>query len=428
MYGHVPTISRTIEQYRDLIGDAGLQEIRDLARPLTGARVLHLNIAPFGTIVSDLLGSLVPLMNSVGLSADLQVIRVAADFQHVNSAMYDALGGADAEWTPEMANTWLKYNAMNARLFDRDYDFVVIHDPQPAGILSAKLEQSGQRPAGKWIWHCHLDLGDARPEVWDLLRRHVEHHDAIAFSAAEYARPDIQTPLERIIPPAIDPLGPRNAELPRQVTSQVLHQHGIDDQRPLICQIARFDRWNDPVGAAEAYRLAKQSCPELQLILVATVEPEDDLSWSQWQQIAQRSREDRDLHLLSSIREVGNTEMNAFQRAADVCLQMSVKKGFAVTLLEAMWKGRPVVGGRSGALPLQIVDGLNGYLVANSQESARRIEHVLTEPESAREMGEAGHRLAGERYTVTSYLRDYLALFRDLAGVQNPPTGDPQKP
>jgi trehalose synthase len=364
-------------------------------------------------------------MNSVGLSAELQVIRVAADFQHVNTAMYNALGGADAEWTPEMQNTWLKYSAMNARLFDRDYDFVVIHDPQPAGILSAKLGQTGRQPAGKWIWHCHLDLRDAQPEVWDLLRRHVEHHDAIVFSSAEYARLDLQARQTGIISPAIDPLGPRNAELSRQVTEQVLHQQGIDSQRPLVCQIARFDRWNDPVGAAEAYRLAKQPFPELQLILVATVEPEDDLSWSQWQQIAQRSREDRDLHLLSSVREVGNTEMNAFQRAADVCLQMSVKKGFAVPLLEAMWKGRPVVGGRSGAMPLQIVDGLNGFLVQDPSESARRIAEILSDPAAGQAMGERGRELAAEKYSITSYLREYLQLFRSLVDADQPATRFP---
>jgi len=424
MLGSVPLSPKALEDYRPVVGDGVIEEIRRLAAPLAGARVLHLNATSFGGGVAEILSTLVPLMNDVGLAADWQVIRGADEFYQVTKAMHNSLQGMFVDWTPQMRDIWLRYNSFNAELFDESYDFVLVHDPQPAALPTCLRGRNSAHAAGKWIWRCHIDLTDAQVQTWDLLRQYVNDFDGAIFTAAEYVKQDLSGPQQFIVPPAIDPLSPKNADLPEETAREILHRYGVDHTRRVIAQVSRFDPWKDPLGVIEVYRLAKREFPDLQLVLIASMAHDDPEGWAWYERTVRRAGEDFDIHILSNLNGVGNVEVNAFQRTAQVVIQKSVREGFGLVVSEALWKRRPVVAGRVGGIPLQLLDGETGFLVSTTEECADRVSDLLHDSTLAERMGAAGREFVRQHFLITRYLRDYLHIFRTLSGLeQTAPSG-----
>ncbi len=417
MLGSVPTTPKSIEAYRPVIGDAATDEILRLAAQLRGARVLHVNATAFGGGVAEILGTLIPLMNDVGLDADWQVIKGADEFFNVTKAMHNSLQGMYYDWTPAMRQTWLDYNKLNADLFDESYDYVVIHDPQPAAIPAFLEERTGSRP-GKWVWRCHIDITDAQAQVWDMLRPHVERYDGAIFTLPDYVKDDLRHPQIFCVPPAIDPLSPKNAELPDETVSAILERYGVDPKRPMVTQISRFDPWKDPLGVIDVYRMAKREVPDLQLVMVASMASDDPEGWDWYERTVRRAGEDFDIHILSNLNGVGNIEVNAFQRAARVVIQKSVREGFGLVVSEALWKGRPVVAGNVGGIPLQLVNGKTGFLVNTNEECAEKLLFLLQHRDEADKMGAMGVEHVRDNFLTTRYLRDYLNIFCQLSGLE----------
>jgi trehalose synthase len=414
MYGSVPVGHRSLHDYRPLVGDQMIEEITRLAKPLAGARVLHLTIAAFETATADRLAGLIPLMNACGLKADWQVIRTSDEFTTANHAVYNALAGDFVEWGMLAEQTWLKYNAMNADLFDDSYDYVVIHDPQPAGILNEIIQRTGKKPAGRWIWRSHLDLAEAQTDVWAAVLGQLNPYDAVIYSAEEWAVPELRNKLSIIVPETIDPLNAQNIDISSETVESILRRYNIDPHRPTICQVSRFDRWSDPTGAIDIYRQVKKAVPEVQLLLVASVLSSESEMWPYYERTARYAGEDFDVHLLSSLNSIGQMEINAFQRSAQVAMQKSVRKGFSAALVEAGWKRKPVVAGLSGGLHMQIIDGETGYLGSTVDQNAEQIIRLLQDRDLAERMGQAGHEHVRKDFLLTTCLERYLKLFNTL--------------
>jgi len=414
MLGLVPVTMKFVEEYRPVVGDAVVEELYELARTLQGARVLHVNATAFGGGVAEILGTLVPLMQDLGLAAEWQVIRGADDFFKVTKAMHNSLQGMHTQWTPEMFDTWFRYNQLNAELFDQDFDFVVIHDPQPAGLLELVSKRAGGK-RGAWIWRCHIDLTEAQSELWDYLRPFVDQYDAAIFTTKDYVKPDLHGPTVRIVPPAIDPLSPKNAPLPPELVAEVLQRYHIDPNRPIIAQISRFDPWKDPLGVIDAYRMVRREVPGLQLLMIASMAHDDPEGWDYYERTVRRAGEDWDIHILSNLNGVGNIEVNVFQQASKVVIQKSLREGFGLVVAEGLWKGRPVVAGNVGGIPLQIQNGSTGFLVGSVEECAEKVLYLLKHPAESDEMGLRGREYTREHFLTTRYLRDYLRLFNDLS-------------
>jgi trehalose synthase len=410
----VPTTPKTLEAYRPIIGDGVTDEILQLAESLRGARVLHVNATAFGGGVAEILGTLIPLLNDVGLNADWQVIRGADEFFGVTKTMHNSLQGMYYDWTPAMRDIWLHHNRLNADQFDEDYDFVVIHDPQPAAMLTFLEERVGQR-SGKWVWRCHIDLTDAQVQVWDMIRPHVERYDAAIFTLEQFVKDDLQGPMTFCIPPAIDPLSPKNHDLPDETVVAILERYGVDPKRPMVTQISRFDPWKDPLGVIDVYRQVKEEFPGLQLVMIASMASDDPEGWDWYERTVRRAGEDFDVHILSNLNGVGNIEVNAFQRAAVAVIQKSIREGFGLVVSEALWKGKPVVAGNVGGIPLQIEDGETGFLVTTAQECIDGLLFLLRNPERATSMGAAGVEHVRQNFLTTRYLRDYLRVFQDIS-------------
>ncbi len=417
MLGSVPLTPKALDDYLPVIGEERVEEIRSLAASLQGSRVLHLNSTSFGGGVAEVLTGLVPLMNDVGMTADWQVIGASDEFYQVTKAMHNSLQGMYVDWTPQMREIWLHYNQRSAELFDQTYDFVVVHDPQPAALLSILREHNAKYAAGKWIWRCHIDLTESQVQSWDMLKPYVQEFHGTIFTISEYSKNDLKGPQLFIVPPAIDPLSPKNVDLPDEISHAILERYGIDQRRPFISQISRFDPWKDPLGVIETYRLLKPDFPSLQLVLVASMAHDDPEAWAWYERTVRRAGEDYDIHILSNLNGVGNVEVNAFQRA-NVVIQKSVREGFGLVVSEALWKGRPVVAGNVGGIPLQLINGQTGNLVRTTEECAERVSALLSDKELAERMGAAGREHVREHFLITRYLRDYLKIFRAVAGME----------
>ena len=415
MFGTVPVITRSLAEYREIIGEERYNEICDLAEPYRGARVLHLNATALGGGVAEILASLVPLMNDLGMHTEWQVIRGAEEFFNVTKAMHNTLQGMFLPWTPEMREIYNRYTGLNTDFFDEDYDFLVIHDPQPAGILSELLSR-GQEKRGEWIWRCHIDLTDAQPDVWDFLSPLVECHDAAIFTLEDFVKKDLSHPRVFVIPPAIDPLSLKNSPRDEPTIQEVMRRFGIDPERPMLLQVSRFDPWKDPLGVIDAYRIVKQEVPELQLVMVGSMAHDDPEGWSYYERTVRRAGEDYDVHILHNLSGVGNLEVSVFQSAATVIVQKSIKEGFGLTVSEALWKAKPVVAGRAGGIPLQVLPEETGYLVDNVEQCAEQILRLIQKPDDARRLGEAGREHVRRNFLNTRYLADYLKIFAALSG------------
>ncbi|MFN8034509.1 MAG: glycosyltransferase [Acidimicrobiia bacterium] len=416
MLEHVPLLEKDLEDYRAVAGDDVVDRIVALAEPLRGARVLHVNATAYGGGVAELLATHVPLLRSVGIDASWQVIHGSDEFFGVTKTVHNALQGAPVEWNLAMQQTYLQKVLENAGLVEGEWDYVVVHDPQPAALLTFLQDSPMHRPATKWIWRCHIDLTDADPEVWEFFRPHVERYDASVWTMPQFVPSSLH--MDRVVqaPPCIDPLAPKNLDLPDPFVREICKQYGIDVDRPIMCQVSRFDPWKDPVGVIEAFRAVREEFPDAQLVLAGSMATDDPEGFHVWEQVEAARGGDHDIHLLSNIQQVGAVQINAFQRAAEVVVQKSVREGFGLTVSEGLWKGRPVVGGRCGGIALQIRDGVDGYLVDSIEECARRTVELFRDAATADAFGAAGREHVRANFLSTRELEDWLRLFHEVRG------------
>ncbi len=402
---------RRLDDYRGTIGSDALDELRALAAPLRGARVLQINATPYGGGVSELLRSLVPLERDLGLVADWKIISGDGTFFDVTKRLHNGLQGAPVSLSGLDQDRYLAANEANARQLEEEYDVVIIHDPQPAAIL----ELRGKGPT-RWIWRCHIDTGAPDPDAWQFLRPHLEGYDAAVFTMANFVPPDLPIGRRAIVPPAIDPLSPKNIDLDERLVDHVLGWIGVDPALPLVTQVSRFDPWKDPLGVIAAYRLAREVLPDLQLALVGSMALDDPEGWTIYRQIEEATHGDPLIHAFTNLIGVGNLEVNAFQRRSRVVIQKSRREGFGLVVAEALWKRTPVVAGRVGGIPLQMPDGAGGFLVDTIEECAQRLVELLHDPGLAASLGERGREHVRRHFLLPRLLADELRLIGALQG------------
>ena len=405
----VKTEGKSLNDYIDIIGKEEIESIKKLALPLKGKKVVHINATSFGGGVAEILSALVPLMQDVGIDAEWQVIQGTDDFFNVTKSIHNGLQGMDVPFTKEMKEIFLKNNQLNEKLFEGEYDFVVIHDPQPVAILNYRQEKKG-----KWIWRFHIDPTSSQEKIWQFIRPFIEKHDAAIFTLKEYAKDNLKLKNIAIISPAIDPLSPKNMDLDQEEIENIVAKYKVDPDRPIITQVSRFDPWKDPLGVIDMYRMVKREVKDVQLVLIASMANDDPEGWEYYEKTARHAGEDYDIHLLSNLNGVGNLEVNVFQRASDVIIQKSLREGFGLVITEALWKGKPVVAANVGGIPLQVDNRRTGYLVGDISECAERVIHLLKDSEIANKMGTSGKEYVRKNFLITRLLKDYLNLFNNL--------------
>ena len=400
---------QSIEAYSPIIGEARMERLRSLAAPLKGARVLQLNATPYGGGVAELLRSQTPLMRSLGIQTDWKVINGEAPFYQVTKAFHNALQGADYDLTDLAKDTYLSTNARNAGVLDADYDYIIVHDPQPAAVRAI---HGGN--GAKWVWRCHIDTSEPNPGVWSFLQPYVEQYDAMVFTMDRYVSPRLDRSKVNLIPPAIDPLSPKNIRLSKDFCKRIVGWVGVDTTRPLITQVSRFDPWKDPMGVLEVYRSVQRRVPGLQLAMLGHLAMDDPQGWEIFDQVQAAAQGDPDIHLFTNYTAASSIEVNAFQSYSDVIVQKSLREGFGLVVSEAMWKGSPVVAGRAGGIPLQMEDGKSGYLVESTEECIEKVLYLLENPREARRIGANGHKFVRDNNLMPRLIAQELELLNSL--------------
>lgn len=390
-----------MSQYAPIAGQEVIDQLERLVEGLGPARFVHINSTYTGGGVAEILHRAVPLLNQLGVETIWEVIEGDPFFFEVTKCMHNALQGFKVDLTSKMWEHYLEINRANARKFTWEADFVLIHDPQPAFLINEL------RPRARhWIWRCHVDVSRPHLPVWRLLRDIVGQYHASVFSMPQFAQ-NLAHP-QYIIHPSIDPLSDKNRELTDEEIHGVLTRLGIPRDKPIIIQVSRFDSFKDPLGVIQAFRMVRRHAP-CRLILAggeATDDPEGPRILAEVQEAAAG---EPDIHILM-LPPDAHYEINALQRAADIIVQKSTREGFGLTVTEAMWKGKPVIGGAVGGIVLQLQDYQTGFLVHTPEGCAFRIRYLLHRPEMARRIGELAKEFVRNHFLITRHLRDYLTL------------------
>jgi len=402
---------KSLADYATIATRGLMDEIRRLAEPLAGKRVAHVSATSFGGGVAEINYTLIPLMADAGLDVDWQIIHGQDEFFSVTKAIHNALQGNPLGLTAEQEEIFTRFNALNAAEFEDEYDFVVVHDPQPVAMID-----HFPHSRAKWIWRGHIDFSAPNQEVLDFLLPSICRYDAAIFHMPEYVPRADGLPLCYIWPPAIDPLAPKNMALSAEDAAYIVDQFGIDIERPLLTQVSRFDPWKDPLGVIDAYRVVKRAHPEVQLALVGSMAHDDPEGWDFYNRTVSYADNDPDIFILSNLNNVGSVEVNAFQVHSAAVLQKSIREGFGLTVSEALWKARPTVAGRVGGIVVQIQHGETGWLVESADECASACVEILEHPTEARQHALRGKEFVRRNFLTPRLLRDWLALFNRQLG------------
>ncbi|KPL04362.1 MAG: glycosyl transferase family 1 [candidate division Zixibacteria bacterium SM1_73] len=390
----------TLSDYAPIVGKENIDQLIRLAKRLKGKRVVHVNSTQTGGGVAEILKSLVPLMNEVGIKTRWEIINGDKGFFEVTKAFHNALQGNKINLSEEMFRTYLETNKKNAQDLNLEGDVVIIHDPQPASLIDYRKGKA------KWIWRCHIDVSKPERKVWKFLREYIVKFDASIFSLSKFAQ-NLPHP-QYLIFPSIDPLSEKNMRLSQIEVNNVLKRYGIKRNKPTLVQISRFDRFKDPFGVIDAYHLVKRET-DCQLILAGGGASDDPEGEMVLKEVEEKVRDDPDIRILV-LPPTAHKEINAIQRCADVVLQKSLKEGFGLAVTEAMWKEKPVIGGAVGGIVEQIYNYQTGFLVHSAEGAAYRIRYLLYHKNIAKKLAKNAKEYVRRRFLITRHLRDYLSL------------------
>ena len=385
-----------IEDYAPLIGDEALERILHKAHRLRDLRVLHLSSTFYGGGVAEMLSSVTLLARSLGIKADWRLIQGSPDFFNVTKKIHNALQGAEINLTDLKKEVYEEVVVQNALRMELDYDFVIVHDPQPLPMIMH------HRRTCPWIWRCHLDLSHPDPAVWEYLLPFINEYNAVILSLPEYAQPI--TPPQAFIMPALNPFSLKNGDLDAAAIRDRLEHYGIPVDKPIVAQVSRFDRWKDPEGVIRAFHLASREV-DARLVLLGNVATDDP----EGQEVFEELLKHKDGVIILTAED--SALVNALQRRASVVLQKSLREGFGLTVTEAMWKGAAVIGGRCGGISHQIEDGTNGFLVSSVDEAAARIVQLLRDHALRDRLGHEARETVRQRFLMSRLIEQYLDLF-----------------
>ena len=394
-------MSNRLEDYRQIVGSQVIDELLMLADRVRHLRLQHINSTSVGGGVAEILTRMVPLLRDLGIDTTWDVIKGNQAFFGVTKAFHNALHGGEETITEEMFEVFRATTAMNLAELDTYGDVIVVHDPQPAGLIARKPDVGG-----RWLWRCHIDVSTPDPRVWGFLQDYVAQYDASIFSMPDFAQK--LASLQYMVPPSIDPLSDKNRDLPADDVRAVVERYGLDPDRPILTQISRFDRLKDPLGVMRAYRMVRRR-HDCQLLLAGGGASDDPEGAEVLREVREAAGNDPDIHVLE-LPPFSDLDINALVRGSTIVMQKSIKEGFGLTVTEALWKKKPVIGGAVGGIRLQLLNGVTGFLVHSPEGAANRAVTLLGDATIRDAVGAAGHEHVKENFLTTRHIRDYLLL------------------
>jgi trehalose synthase len=389
-----------LDDYRTVVAGGTIDLLHRLADRVRGRSLLHVNSTRIGGGVAEMLQRYVPLFEELGVPVRWEVLAGNEAFFQVTKSFHNALQGTEQVITDQMLRSYVETNEANARTLHLDADVVIIHDPQPAAMIEFHPK------AGPWIWRCHIDVSHPQRRAWSFLRQYVVRYNGAIFSLPKFAQ---RLPIPQyLMYPSIDPLAEKNRPLERAEIDAVLHRLAVPRDKPILLQVSRFDRFKDPVGVINAYRIVKKY-DDCRLILAGGGANDDPEGAQVLAEVQEAASGDPDIHVLV-LPPTAHHEINALQHAATIIIQKSTKEGFGLTVAEGMWKAKPVIGGFAGGITVQIIYGVTGYTVNSVEGCAFRVRHLLNNLELAQRMGENAREYVRENFLITRDLTEHLAL------------------
>jgi trehalose synthase len=397
----------TLDDYRTVVQPGTIDMLRRLSERVRGRSLLNVSASREVGGVAETLRGLVPLLDEVGVQSTWDTLEDENGAAAALTArIHNALQGSEERLADDALDELRAFTRRQAASLDLGADVVLTHDALPAGLVEARP------PEGHWVWRCHLDVSHPQRRAWSFLRQIVVKYDAAVFSLPAFAQ---RLPIPQfMIYPAIDPLSDKNRELSAREVDATLERLGVPRDKPILLQVARFDRFKDPLGVIEAYRLVKRQ-HDCRLVLVGGAESDDPEGMELSADVREAASDDPDLHVLD-LPPAARLEVNALQRAATMVFQKSTREGFGLGVAEAMWKSKPVIAGFAGGLTAQVLYNVTGFTVNSVEGAAFRARQLLADPELCRRLGAAGREHVRENFVITRHLGDMLALMVTLLG------------
>lgn len=399
-------MSVRLDDYAQVVGQNVIDELKVIADRVDGKKLQNINSTPVGGGVAEILTRMVPLMQELGVQTTWDVITGNEAFYNVTKAFHNALHGAKEDITQHMLDVYEETTEQNQKNMNITGDVVMIHDPQPAGLIARKRDLGRQ-----WVWRCHIDVSTPNQTVWDFLRPYVNSFDASIFSMPDFSQ-QLGLP-QYMVAPSIDPLADKNKDLDEGYVQSVLAKYNVDPNRPVLTQISRFDRLKDPLGVIASYQMVKKRHKSCQLILAGGGASDDPEGAQVLKEVQEKAGNDPDIHILL-LPPFSDLEINALVRGSTIVFQKSIKEGFGLTVSEALWKKKPVIGGAVGGIRLQVLNGITGYLVHSPEGAARRASELLDNAELRERMGQNGHHHVKQNFLLTRHVKDYLLVMLGL--------------
>ncbi len=395
-------MKRALKKYRRVVGDETVDRILQEAAPLKGRHIVHINSTHYGGGVAEMLNSLVPLMNDIGINAGWRVMKGTPEFFFVTKKFHNALQGERIDPKFSRKRVYLQVNKTFAKISHLEkHSCVIVHDVQPLPFINFEKKKQ------QWVWRCHIDLSNPDPHTYNYLKRFIAKYDAAIISNEKFHHPKNRC---FIIHPSIDPLTPKNKEMKEKTIKRILSRRGIDLDKPLVTQVSRFDKWKDPAGVLHGYKNVKKKC-DCRLVLLGSMADDDPEGPEIFKQVNEESKRMKDVIVLA---EYNDYLVNALQRASSVIVQKSLKEGFGLTVSEALWKDTAVIGSNAGGIPLQIVDGKTGFIVKSQRSYEKKLHWLLKNPKEAEEMGMRGHEFVKDNFLITRHLLDYISMLKKM--------------
>ncbi len=392
-----------LNDYKDIVGKAAIKNIMRSAKPLTGKHITHINSTYYGGGVAEMLNRLVPIFNSMGIDMGWRAIKGNPDFFSITKKFHNSLQGDPINLTRIKKKIYEEVNETNA-LFTHidDNDCIIVHDPQPLPLIASYDKKQ------PWVWRCHVDLSTPYSELWEYFEKYIRNYDMMVISKKDF-RHDSNIPVS-IIHPSIDPLSPKNKDLSASIIKKYLRKFRIPTDKPIISQISRFDKWKDPKGVIAAYRIIKKKI-DCRLVLLGSMASDDPEGNIVLDELKENAEDDPDIIIINFENDI---LVNALQRASEIVIQKSLKEGFGLTVSEALWKETPVVASDVGGIPLQVIDGENGFLIHSIESCADACIKLLKDKKMRDRFGRAGKKHIRKNYLITRHIQDYIELIKGL--------------
>jgi trehalose synthase len=398
----------SLDKYRDIVGDDYIEQIHDQASSLSEKTMVHINSTYQGGGVAEILNSLIILLNDTGIKTDWRVLHGDLDFFTITKKFHNALQGEKINLSSKKKEIYYINNVNNAIFTHINHDFIIVHDPQPLTIITCYKKRQ------PWVWRCHIDISKPMKGLWDYLKMFILKYDAMVVSMEKFKKKDIPDTImpQHIIRPSIDPLNLKNKKISTSTISKYLSKSGIDQEKPIVCQVSRFDKWKDQEGMIQIFKLIKKKV-DCQLVLVGSMASDDPEGQVIFEDLEKKVENEKDIHLIINASDIF---INALQRVSSAVIQKSIKEGFAITVSEALWKGAPVVASNVGGIPSQVIDGENGYLLEpfDFKGFAEKITYLIRHQDIAKKMGKSGKNHVKNNFLITRHLLDYIQLMKKV--------------